>query len=201
MSKPTGGSHTHERSPHVKSDAELLASSGHDPQAFRQLYDRYADAIHAFLLRRTSDREAALDLTAETFAQVWTSRHRFVDQKDGSAGPWLFGVARNVLSRSARERRLIDEASQALRITHGRSSATPDTSWIDGMDADLESALATLPENQRIAVELRVLSDRPYDEVAEALDCTPTAARIRVSRGLARMRTSLQTVSTPKESS
>lgn len=185
----------------MKSDAELLASSGHDPQAFRELYDRYAEAIHAFLLRRTSDREAALDLTAETFAQVWTSRHRFADQKDGSAGPWLFGVARNVLSRSARERRLINEASEALRITHGRSSATPDTSWIDGMDADLENALATLPDAQRLAVELRVLSDRPYDEVAEALDCTPTAARIRVSRGLARMRTSLQPVSTPKESS
>jgi RNA polymerase sigma-70 factor, ECF subfamily len=185
----------------VKSDAELIASSGHDPQAFRELYDRYAEAIHAFLLRRTSDREAALDLTAETFAQVWTSRHRFVDQKNGSAAPWLFGVARNVLSRAARERRMINEASEALRITNGRSAATPDTSWIDGMDADLEHAMATLPEAQRIAVELRVLSDRPYDEVAEALDCTPTAARIRVSRGLARMRTSLQPVSTPKESS
>jgi RNA polymerase sigma factor (sigma-70 family) len=183
----------------VKSDAELISSSGHDPQAFRQLYDRYAEAIHAFLLRRTSDREAALDLTAETFAQVWTSRHRFVDQKDGSAAPWLFGVARNVLSRAARERRMISEASEALRITHGRSSATPDTAWIDGMDADLENALATLPEAQRIAVELRVLSDRPYDEVAEVLDCTPTAARIRVSRGLARMRTSLQPVTSPKE--
>lgn len=185
----------------MKSDAELIASSGHDPQAFRQLYDRYAEAIHAFLLRRTSDREAALDLTAETFAQVWTSRHRFVDQKDGSAAPWLFGVARNVLSRAARERRMINEASEALRITHGRSAATPDTSWIDGMDADLENAMATLPEAQRIAVELRVLSDRPYDEVAEALDCTPTAARIRVSRGLSRMRSTLQPVSTPKESS
>ena len=185
----------------MKSDAELIASSGHDPQAFRELYDRYAETIHAFLLRRTSDREAALDLTAETFAQVWTSRHRFVDQKDGSAAPWLFGVARNVLSRAARERRMINEASEALRITNGRSAATPDTSWIDGMDADLENAMATLPEAQRIAVELRVLSDRPYDEVAEALDCTPTAARIRVSRGLARMRTSLQPVSTPKESS
>lgn len=201
MSRPTGGAAIHDRSSHVKTDAELIASSGHDPQAFRQLYDRYADPIHAFLLRRTSDRDAALDLTAETFAQVWTSRHSFVDQKGGSAGPWLFGVARNVLSRSARERRLVNQASEALRITHGRSSAIPDTSWVDGMDADLENALLALPEAQRVAVELRVLSDRPYDEIAEELDISPTAARIRVSRGLSRMRTSLHTVSTPKESS
>jgi RNA polymerase sigma-70 factor (ECF subfamily) len=185
----------------VKSDAELLASSGHDPHAFRELYDRYAEPIHAFLLRRTSDREAALDLTAETFAQVWTSRHRFADQKEGSAGPWLFGIARNVLSRAARERRMVSEASAALRITAGRSRVTPDVSWIDGMDADLESALAALPESQRTAVELRVMSDRPYDEVAEALDCSPTAARVRVSRGLASMRTSLQTTTNPKEQS
>lgn len=201
MFTPTGGSSIHDRSSHVTSDAELIAASGHDPQAFRQLYDRHAEAIHAFLLRRTSDREAALDLTAETFAQVWTSRHRFVDQKDGSAAPWLFGVARNVLLRSARERRLVNEASAALRIAHGRSSATPEMSWTDGMDDDLETALGRLPEGQRIAVELRVLDDRPYDEVAEALDCSPTAARIRVSRGLARMRTALQPVSNPKESS
>lgn len=186
----------------MTSDVELLASSGHDPEAFRRLYDRYAEPVYGFLLRRTSNREAALDLTAETFAQVWTSRHRFADQKDGSAGPWIFGIAGNVLSRSARERRLVREATDSLRLRRDPSYVLPDSSWIDGMDADLEQALAALPDSQRRAVELRVLSDRSYDELAEELGCSPTAARIRVSRGLSRLRTSMKTpTATPKEHS
>ncbi|GAA3512245.1 sigma-70 family RNA polymerase sigma factor [Aeromicrobium panaciterrae] len=183
----------------MKSDAELLASAGHDPDAFRQLYDRYAEPVHGFLFRRTSNRDAALDLTAETFAQVWTSRHTFEDQRDGSAGPWIFGIAGHVLARSAREQRLIREASEALRLRREPLSVVPDTSWVDGMEADLEQALAELPDAQRRAVELRVLSDRSYDELAEELDCSPTAARIRVSRGLSRLRTTTPSLATQKE--
>lgn len=185
------------------SDAELLAASGHDPHAFRELYDRHAEAIHGFFLRRTSDYEAALDLTAETFAQAWAARHRFDDQRAGSTKPWLFGIASNVLSRSARERRLIHEAADALRLETRHADVVPDDSWVDGLEADLERALADLPESQRRAVELRVMDDLDYGEVADALDCSPTAARIRVSRGLSRLRTSthLRTNTTPKEAS
>jgi RNA polymerase sigma factor (sigma-70 family) len=179
----------------MRNDAELIAASGYDPDAFRQLYDRYAEPVNAFLLRRTSDREAALDLTAETFAQAWISRHSFTDQRGGAAGPWLFGIARNVLSRSARERRMLREASQALRLTTGRASVVPDQSWVEGLEADLELALTSLPDSLRRAVELRVLADQSYDEVADQLDCSPAAARIRVSRGLTRMRSTLQTQS------
>jgi RNA polymerase sigma-70 factor (ECF subfamily) len=173
----------------VRPDAELLAAS--DPEAFRELYDRYAGPVHGFFLRRTGDHEAALDLTAETFAEAWRSRHRFEDRRDGSIGPWLFGIARNVLTHSARDRRLRREASAALQLQVS-STVVPDESWLDGLDADVEAALAALPASQRRAVELRVMADRSYHEVADALACTPTAARIRVSRGLTTLRTSLQ---------
>jgi RNA polymerase sigma-70 factor (ECF subfamily) len=183
----------------VKSDAELIAASGHDPDAFRQLYDRHAGPVHGFLLRRTRDPDAAMDLTAETFAQAWSSRHRFSDQKDGSAAGWVFGIARNVLSRSARERRMVRAATDALGLVRPESEAMPDDSWMEGLEADLERALADLPESQRQAVELRILADQPYQAVADQLDCSPTAARIRVSRGLSHMRRSLNVVPSTKE--
>lgn len=179
------------------SDAELVATSGRDPEAFRTLYDRHAESIHCFFVRRTSDHEAALDLTAETFAQAWASRHRFADQRDGSAAPWLFGIAGNLLARSARERRLVREATDALRLRRTPTTAVPDQSWVDGMDADLERALAELPPSQRQAVELRVVHDLAYEAVADQLEISPTAARIRVSRGLSRLRTSIDTPTLP----
>ena len=90
----------------MKSDAKLLRAARKDPAAFRQLYDRYAEAIHAYHLRRAKDAEAANDLTAETFAQAWLSRARFRDQANSSAAPWLYGIARNVLLASVRQKRL-----------------------------------------------------------------------------------------------
>jgi RNA polymerase sigma-70 factor (ECF subfamily) len=52
---------------------------------------------------------------------------------------------------------------------------------------ELGTALESLPEAQRAALELRVLEERPYQEIASALSCTETAARIRVMRALGRL--------------
>ena len=175
-----------------RTDAELMLACRTDPGAYREICDRYAERLRGFHLRRTGDRELALDLTAETLAQAWMSRRRFRDVTDGSAWPWLVGIARNVLRASVAKGRLETAARQRLGILEAldrpRLEAPPDAGWL----ADLEEALDSLPPSQREAVELRVVSDLGYDEVADQLDCTPLAARIRVSRGLAALRRHLQ---------
>lgn len=59
-----------------RSDVSLLAASRRDPDAFQELYDRYAEAVHAYFTRRTGSHSVALDLTAETSAQAWLVRAR-----------------------------------------------------------------------------------------------------------------------------
>ena len=54
----------------TRTDAELLHAARQDPQAFREFYDRYAVWMRAWLVRQTGSETAALDLTAETFAQA-----------------------------------------------------------------------------------------------------------------------------------
>jgi RNA polymerase sigma-70 factor, ECF subfamily len=176
-------------------DAELLRRSRSSSEAFRAVYDRHAGAIHAFLARRTGDGGAALELTAETFAEAWRCRGRFEDRAGGSAAPWLFGIARNVLAASARRRELERGARDRLGLTIEAAAATvtPDDSWTDGLDADLEQALGELGASERRAVELRVLDDLDYGEVGRELGISPGAARVRVSRGLARLRRRLTT--------
>src|SRR5437016_2178994 len=90
----------------LPTDAELLAAARSDASSFRAFYDRYAGRVYRYHLRRTSDHEAAHDLTAETFAEAWLSRRRFRDRAGGTAGPWLFALARNVLVTSVRRREL-----------------------------------------------------------------------------------------------
>src|SRR6478672_3721721 len=172
----------------MRSDAELLQAARNDPAAFRELYDRHAEGIFGFALRRTSDPHAAHDITAETFAQAWFSRGRFRDLAGGQAGPWLFGIARNVVAQSVRRRRIELAACAKLglleRLDEPRATVQPDEGWLE----DLDERLATLPRGERDAVELRVVHELTYDEVARGLATTPGAARVRVARGLGRLR-------------
>ncbi len=161
----------------MTSDAALLAAARSDPGAFRELYDRYAEPILGFHLRRCRDEDAAHELTAETFAQAWLARTRFRDECGGSAGPWLYGIARNVLLVSVRRRALEARARERLGMQVAPSTVSPQDEWLDDTVDDL-------PE----AVRLRVVEELSYDEVAATLGTTPGAARVRVHRGLAALR-------------
>jgi RNA polymerase sigma-70 factor (ECF subfamily) len=168
----------------MTTDAELLAAAGSDAGAFRRLYDRYAAPIHRFHRGRTGDADAALDLTAQTFAQAWLSRGRFRDRAGGSAGPWLFAIARNVLVTSVRRRRLEQVARERLGVLIEREPREASDDWLDGLDEALEALAPDLRE----AVELRVVDDLTYDELAARSGTTAGAARVRVHRGLKALR-------------
>jgi RNA polymerase sigma-70 factor (ECF subfamily) len=171
----------------MRNDAELLVAARSDASAFRELYERYAARIYGYHLRRAHDAHAAHDLTAETFAQAWLSRARFRDDAQGSAGPWLFGIARHVLLVSVRQRRLESSACRRLGVLDGidrEPAPEPEDGWLEG----LEEALDHLPEAQQQAIRLRIVEDLGYDEAAEQLETTPQAVRARVSRGLGTLR-------------
>ncbi|MGH3072341.1 MAG: RNA polymerase sigma factor [Gaiellaceae bacterium] len=171
-----------------RTDAELLAAARTAPAPFRELYDRHAAAIHRFHAGRSGDRDAALDLTAETFAQAWLSRHRFRDLAGGSAAPWLYAIARNVLVASVRKRALEQSCRERLGVLlaldRRPAQAEPSEAWLHG----LEEALDELAPEVRQAVGLRVLAELSYDELADATGTSPGAARVRVHRGLAVLR-------------
>ena len=179
--------------PEPASDADLLRASHASSAAFRILYDRHAWRINAFLERRTGDAGAALELTAETFAQAWLSRDRYTDHDEGTIAPWLFGIARHVLAASVRRHSLERTALDRLQFTLEPIACDPDDAWLDGLDQDLTAALAELPDGQRRAIELRIVADHAYDEVGRRLDISPQAARVRVHRGLKALRQRLST--------
>ena len=60
-------------------DIELIVLSWDEPEAFGAVYERHAETLLGFFARRTLDPEAAAELTAETFAQAFVFRRRFLD--------------------------------------------------------------------------------------------------------------------------
>jgi RNA polymerase sigma-70 factor, ECF subfamily len=167
----------------LPTDADLLAAARADASAFRAFYDRYAERVYGYHLRRAREQHAAHDLTAETFAQAWLARSRFCDRAGGTAGPWLFAIARNVLVDSVRRGRLERGACERLGLL-AEARAEPDETWLEGLD----EALDELPAGQGEAVRLRVVDELGYDDVARELGTTPEAARVRVHRGLRTLR-------------
>src|SRR3954468_9370356 len=90
----------------TRTDAELLQAARQDPQAFRQLYERYATWMRSWFLRHTGAESAALAVTADTFAQAFGASRRFRDEANVSPAPWLFGIGRNLLRQYPKHNRI-----------------------------------------------------------------------------------------------
>ena len=177
-------------------DSELIVASKNDPAAFRELYDRWADRLLAYFYRRVFDAEVAADLLAETFAVAYERRARFRDVgKPG--GAWLYGIAGKELSHWFRSQEVERRAVRRLGIevpalddeSIARIEALADA---ESQREALADALRQMPGGDREAVELRVVGELPYAEIAARLDCSENTARQRVHRGLARLNNLMQ---------
>lgn len=179
-----------------RTDAELLGAARNDPQAFREFYDRYALWVRVWFVRQTGSESAALDLTAETFAQAWRSVKRFRDEADGSGAPWLFGIARNLLRQYHKHNRIETAARERLGLpaaTEGDEyEAVDERVAARSLAPALAAAVRLLPPDQRAALELRVVQQLDYEEVAGRLGISQNAARLRVSRALRSLTVQLQ---------
>jgi RNA polymerase sigma-70 factor, ECF subfamily len=175
----------------LRSDAQLIIASAADPAAFRELYDRWAEPLLTYFMRRVFDAEVAADLLAETFAVAYQRRDRFRDI-GRAGGAWLYGIAAHELSHFFRRRDVETRALRRLGIERPPLDVESErriAALLEGSEyrAQLRAAMDRLPQQTREAVELRVIAELEYEEIAERLGCRPSAARTRVHRGLVRL--------------
>ena len=154
---------------------------------FAQAYDRHARSILFFLARRTCDPETAMDLAAETFAQAFESRRRFRGKTDEDAAAWLFAIARNVLSRYVRrgtaERRALTRLGLEVPSLEPEDlGRVVELAGLDELRGAVARELGALTHEHREALQLRVVEQLAYDDIAERLAISEPAARARVSR-------------------
>jgi RNA polymerase sigma factor (sigma-70 family) len=178
-------------------DGELLRrAAGGDADAFSVLYRRHETIVAGYLARRARHPELAADLTAETFAAAIAGAGGFRDEGQSALG-WLLGIARNVLHRTWERGAIERRARERLGVERAAvSDATLERieALIDASDPanPLLQALAELPEAQRDAVRAHVLDEEPYADLARRLGVSEATVRQRVSRGLGRLRTTLE---------
>ena len=178
-----------ERLPRFRRSASLLAQSRQDPDAFAAFYDAYAERILLFLVRRVLDVDTAFDLLSETFATALERRHQFRGSSAEEEQGWLFSIARSELSHYWRDGKVERIALARLGVgvpalSDPEIERIEQLAGITDLVPALHDAMASLPEDQRRAVELRVVEEHGYSEVATILGVSEQTARARVSRGL-----------------
>lgn len=173
------------------SDAELLVRSRTSVEAFGVIYSRHATAVFRFLARRAG-APTAEDLLGEVFTVAVEARLRATPHASGSALPWLYGIARNVLRSHLRQRQAAGESPEGF-----------DLDW-DAVDARLDAcsrrshlrrALDELSPGEREVLLLVAWEQLTVSEAAEALGISDVAARSRLHRARARAESVLSAIS------
>ncbi len=166
-----------------------LARSREDPAAFGAFYRAHAERLVVFLTRRTLDAEVAFDLAAETFAKAYGGRRRFRGTTEAEAAAWLYTIARHELASFFRRGRIERRAVERLglrvpELGDHDLERLEELAGVEGLRALVGAELARLSADQRDALQLRVVDELGYDEVARRLAVSEPTARARVSRGL-----------------
>lgn len=173
-----------------RTDEELVAGL-HDgaADALAELFDRYGDRIHAHCFRRLGSWHEAEDATANAFLEVWRHRNR-VRIHEGSALPWLYGVATNVCRNQSRSSRRRFRLVQRLPAPEVAQDHAPDVA--DRLDAESRmqrvlAAIQALPEREREVLALVAWAGLTYEQAAVALDVPVGTIRSRLSRARKRL--------------
>ncbi len=139
-----------------------------DESALSILYDRYAGMLFAMLVRILRDTSAAEEVLQDLFLQLWRGAAKF-DASRGSMPAWLLVIGRNrAISRlRGRERREVLEDPQEFSFESLPSSTNLENE-VSRMQlmAKLKVGLATLPSEQREALELAYFEGMTQTEIA-----------------------------------
>jgi RNA polymerase sigma-70 factor (ECF subfamily) len=182
----------------VDADRELVEQAvAGSREAFDELVRRHHVSIVSLARALTNGSADAEDIAQEVFLRVWRGLRGF--RGDSMFRTWLHRVAVNVIhshhGRVARVRRLLHTPVADAGRTGDpiERAADPIDMESDVMMRDaIDKALASLPEELRVAVTLRDVQGLDYREIAKVLDVPIGTVESRIFRGRQRLKPLLE---------
>jgi RNA polymerase sigma-70 factor (ECF subfamily) len=150
---------------------------------------RYGPALGRLCMAMLGSQSEADDLVQDT---LLVAHHSWATYRgEGTLGAWLFSIARRRCARHL-ERRARQEAH--LRLVHdAERQPLTDEMMVRRQRAErARAALEAVRPSEREALLLRYVAELSYEEVGQACGVEQTAARKRVSRGLASLKRLVQ---------
>ncbi len=160
-----------------------------DQEQLEALYDEYAKALYGYLLSLTRREADAANLLQDTFVKL--ARNPRCLDRVANVKAFLFRMAHNLAVDNARRDRSRRERAEALETPLLREGADPDA---ECFRQSLESALTSLPEEQRSAVFLRLWGGLSTGEIGKVCGVSENTIASRYRYGLEKLRQLLRPV-------
>lgn len=168
-----------------QADVALIAACQQgDPRAIREVFELYKDRVFALCRHMAGNVEDAEDLTQEVFVSAFRNIGSF--RAEAAFGTWIYRIATNQCLNRLRKKRPEVHSFDAAPPAPGPSPE--DMVVRKELNRRMEAAVAELPENLRAVFVLGTLEGMRYKEIAEILDCSEEAVKMRVHRARKRVR-------------
>lgn len=176
-------------------------------EGFRLLFDRFYGPLFRFFEHRGFSTEECQDLIQETFLRVYRGIEAF--RGESRWEHWLFRIAANAANNAWRQSAAAKRAGRTVSweeedagepsltsaggSPHGAETPTPLRRLLDKeRQEQLSQAVAGLPPQMRRCVRLRMFQDLDNDEIAEALQISPSTVKVQLFKARRRLQTELE---------
>lgn len=171
-----------------------------DALAFEELVRKYQQTVFNLAYHYIGYRNEVEDVAQKIFTKIYFSLPKFDLRRPFF--PWLYRIAINQcydeLRRIRRQKThtfselSLDDTGSIEKLLSQNDAPPPSDDNRQELQALLRKVLDQLPDQQRLAVVLRDLEVIPYSKIAEILKCTEQAARLKVFRARARLKTLIE---------
>ncbi|HSJ70879.1 MAG TPA: sigma-70 family RNA polymerase sigma factor [Acidimicrobiia bacterium] len=176
----------------IRPDDLVERARAGDRDAFGELVRIHQHEVFTLAVRLVHDRDLAADVTQDAFVRAWRAMPKF--RGDAKFSTWLHRITVNTAwtHRTRRNRVRLDPLESL--------AAEPESASLDPIRAGesailaptIADALASLSSSVRAVVVLKDIYDWSHAEIADHLDITVTAAKVRLHRGRKELRESLR---------
>lgn len=177
-------------------DEDLMLAYAHgDARAFETLYERHRGGLYRFVLRGLGQRALADECFQEIWSRVIVARERY--RPDAKFSTWLYQIAHNLLIDQYRRARpevaACADEDGALREFPDDAAREPERQLSDFEERRrLQLALGELPDDQRIAIQLRLEQELPLEEIARITGVGRETVKSRLRYALDKLKSRLQ---------
>lgn len=172
-----------------ESDHELVAKALQGNQkAFRSIVERIHPTAFAVVRGILGDSDEVEDVLQNVYIKVHRGLGGF--RGESRLSTWSYQIARNEAINAARRRRLDGPPVEEVALAAG-ADTNPETVYgRQELGSRMEAAMAGLEENYRMALELRYMGERSYEEIAETLGLPIGTVKTYIYRGKAQLKKS-----------
>jgi len=169
-----------------------LVANG-DPAALAALYDRYGRLAYCLAYRVLSDGSFAEEAVQDAFLQVWRKASTFDPERGAGFRAWLLTIVHNRAIDNVRRRSR--HGSREVELDDGaqyQGDSDPAIEVLTNLDrAQVQRAMATLPDEQRKAIEMAYFEGLTHREIAERHGLPLGTVKGRLRLGLHNMHEAL----------